>query len=167
MVRLWTQKVWVNLLRINCVSLTSSHTRRFGLTVSFRRKLLTLRQLSHGQNICFYFADASARTSSDTASTWCVCGTQKIWVNLLWIIFVLPTSLHTRQFGLTVSFRRSPSSFYESYRMGRSSTSTSLMPQLVQAVILPQHDASAEKDQPAALSSVHNPTLDRVWYHAP
>ena len=46
-----------------------SHTQRFGLTVSFRRKLLTLRQLSHGQNICFYFADASARTSSDTAST--------------------------------------------------------------------------------------------------
>ena len=47
------------------------HTRRFAVTVSFRRKLLTLRQLSHGQNICFYFADASARTSSDAAST---CG---------------------------------------------------------------------------------------------
>ncbi|WP_418861834.1 hypothetical protein [Streptococcus sp.] len=45
------------------------HTRRFAVAVSFRRKLLTLRQLSHGQNICFYFADASARTSSDTAST--------------------------------------------------------------------------------------------------
>ena len=55
------------------------HTLRFAVTVSFRRKLLTLRQLSHGQNICFYFADASARTSSDTASTWCVCGTQKVW----------------------------------------------------------------------------------------
>jgi len=32
--------------------------------------LLILRVLSHGQNICFYFADASALTSSDTASTW-------------------------------------------------------------------------------------------------
>ena len=29
----------------NCVLPTNSHTRRFGLTVSFRRKLLTLRQL--------------------------------------------------------------------------------------------------------------------------
>ncbi len=45
------------------------HTRRFAVAVSFRRKLLTLRQLSHGRNIPFYFADASARTSSDTAST--------------------------------------------------------------------------------------------------
>ena len=31
--------------------------------------LLILRVLSHGRNIYFYFADASARTSSDTAST--------------------------------------------------------------------------------------------------
>ncbi|RJU25469.1 hypothetical protein EAI95_01475 [Streptococcus sp. bf_0095] len=30
--------------------------------------LLFLRVLSHGQNIFFYFADASARTSSGTAS---------------------------------------------------------------------------------------------------
>ena len=45
------------------------HTRQFAVAVSFRRKLLTLRQLSHGQNICFYFADVSDRTSSDTAST--------------------------------------------------------------------------------------------------
>ena len=50
---------------------TSSRTQRFAVAVSFRRKLLTLRQLSHGRNISFYFADASARTSSDTAST---CG---------------------------------------------------------------------------------------------
>ena len=41
----------------------------YTLTVSFRRILLTLRQLSHAQIIYFYFADASARTSSDTAST--------------------------------------------------------------------------------------------------
>ena len=47
--------------------------------------------------------------------------------------------LHTQRFGLTVSFRRSPSSFYESYPMGGASTSTSLIPQLVQAVIPPQH----------------------------
>ena len=34
---------------------------------------LTLRQLSHGQNICFYFDDKSSRTSSDTTSTCVVC----------------------------------------------------------------------------------------------
>ena len=74
-------------MKINNASLTSSHTQRFELTISFRRKLLTLRQLypstfgltlSHGRIICFYFANASARTRSDTASTWCVCETQKI-----------------------------------------------------------------------------------------
>lgn len=73
------------------------HTRRFAVTVSFRRILLTLRQLSHGQIVYFYFADVSARTSSDTASTWCVCETQKVWVNLLRINCVLPTSSHTRR----------------------------------------------------------------------
>ena len=51
---------------------------------------------------------------------------------------------HTQRFGLTVSFRRFSSSFYESYPMGGASASTSLIPQLVQAVIPPQHDASAE-----------------------
>ena len=30
-----------------------------------------------------------------------------------------------------------------------------------------RHDAFAEKDPPAVLSSTHSPTLDRVWYHAP
>ena len=80
---------------------------------------------------------------------------------------VLPINSHTRRFGLTVSFRRSPSSFYESYRMGGTSPSTSLMSQLVQVVIRPQHDASAEINPPAGLSSIHNPTLDSFWYHAP
>ena len=73
--------------------------------------------------------------------------------------------------------------------MGRSSTSASLMPQLVQVVIRPQHgafvdskglgnllrisyvsltnlhirrDVFAEIGQPAVLSSIHNLTLDRV-----
>ena len=30
-----------------------------------------------------------------------------------------------------------------------------------------QHGASVEKDPPAVLFSIHSPTLDRVWYHAP
>ena len=66
--RLWDSKGLRNFLMINYVSPTSLHTQRFAVTVSFRRKLLTLRQLSHGRNIYFYFAEASARTSSDTAS---------------------------------------------------------------------------------------------------
>ena len=46
--------------------------------------------------------------------------------------------------------------------MGGASTSTSLMPQLVQAVIPPQRDAFEEIDQPAGLSSTHILILDRV-----
>ena len=75
---------------------------------------------------------------------------------------VLPINSHTQRFGLSVSSRRCPSSFYESYRMGGTSTSTSLRSQLVQAVIPPQHDASAEKDPPAVLFSIHIPILDSV-----
>ena len=48
---------------------------------------------------------------------------------------LLRAEKHSQRFGLTVSFRRCPSSFYESYRMGRTSASTSLIPQLVQAMI--------------------------------
>ena len=51
---------------------------------------------------------------------------------------------------------------YDSYRMGGASTSTSLKSQLVQVVIPPQHDAFAEINQPAGLSSIHSPSLDKV-----
>ena len=65
-----------------------SHTQRFELTVSFRRfpphSTSPIPQgtfstfgltLSHGQIIYFYSADASARISSDTAST-CIASKQ-------------------------------------------------------------------------------------------
>ena len=52
--------------------LTHSAVRTYRIISSV--SLLILQVLSHGPNICFYFADTSARTSSDTASTWCVCG---------------------------------------------------------------------------------------------
>ena len=68
----------------SCVSLTNSRTQRFAVTVSFRRKLLTLQQL---------YPRAPSRPS------------------------VSPC------------------------RMGGTSASTSLISQLVQAVIPPQHDA--------------------------
>ena len=72
-----TIKAFLNPFRSKVFTLlrAEQHTRRFAVAVSFRRKLLTLRQLSHGRNISFYFADASARTSSDTAST---CGASKL-----------------------------------------------------------------------------------------
>lgn len=55
---------------INYQSLTSTlHTQQFAISVLYHRTLLTLLHLSHERNICFYFADKSARTSSDTAST--------------------------------------------------------------------------------------------------
>ena len=81
---------------------------------------------------------------------------------LLRISYVSLTNLHTQRFGLTVSFRRFSSSFYESYPMGGASTSTSLMPQLVQAVIPPQHDASVETNLQAELSSARILILDRA-----
>ena len=51
---------------------------------------------------------------------------------------------------------------YDSYRMGGTSTSTSLRSQLAQAVILPQRDAFVEKDPLAVLFSIHSPILDSV-----
>ena len=66
---------------------------------------------------------------------------------------VSQTSLHIQRSAITVSFRRKLLTLRQLYprapsrpsvspcRMGRSSTSTSLFPQLVQAVILPQHGA--------------------------
>ncbi len=50
----------------------------------------------------------------------------------------------TQRFGLSVIFRRLTSSLYESYRTGRTSTSTLLINHIVQAVILLRHDAFAE-----------------------
>ena len=64
---------------------------------------------------------------------------------------ILPISTHTQRFGLTVSFRRKILTLRQLYprvpsqpsvlpcRMGRTSTSTTLMTQLVQAAILPPH----------------------------
>lgn len=171
-------------MRFSYVSLINSHTRRFAVTVSFRRKLLTLRQLcpkapSRPSVSPCRMGGASTSTSLKSQLVQVVipprhdafvgvqssCGALKrLALKSKSEMFncVLPINSHTRRFGLTVSFRRSPSSFYESYRMGRTSASTSLIPQLVQAVIRPQHGAFVEKDQPAALSSIHSPILDSV-----
>ena len=87
---------------------------------------------------------------------------------------VLPAKLHTQRFAVTVSFRRKLLTLRQLYprapsrpsvspcRMGGTYTSTSLRSQLVQAVIPPQHGAFVETNPPAALSSIHSPSLDRV-----
>ena len=128
----------VNLLRINCVSLTNSHTRRFGLTVSFRRfpssfyESYTPGHLLDLRSHLVTWADHLflLRWSLSSYKQWHRLNMVRLWdskgsVNLLRINCVLPTSSHT------------------------------------------PHDASAEKDPPAGLSSIHSPTLGRVWYHAP
>ena len=53
---------------------------------------------------------------------------------------LLRAKMHTRRFAVTVSFRRKLLTLRQLYH-GRKSASTLLMSQLVQAVILPQHDA--------------------------
>lgn len=69
--------------KLSMLLLEKTHTQLFAVTVSFRRNLLTVRQLyprhlldlrSHLVALVdhlLYFADASARISSDTVST---CG---------------------------------------------------------------------------------------------
>ena len=64
---------------------------------------------------------------------------------------ILPINSHTQRFAVTVSFRRKLLTLRQLYprvpsqpsvlpcRMGRTSTSTTLMTQLVQAAILPPH----------------------------
>ena len=173
----------------NCVLPINSHTRRFAVTVLSRRKLLTLRQLyprapSRPSVSPCRMGWTSASTSLTPQLVQAVippqhdafAGVQSSSGALKHLALkyksemfncVLPINSHTQRFGLSVSSRRCPSSFYESYRMGGTSTSTSLRSQLVQAVIPPQHGASVEKDPPVVLFSIHSPTLDKVWYHAP
>lgn len=78
------------------------------------------------------------------------------------ISFLGTEEAHSQWFGLAVPSHRCPSSFYESYTMGGASTSTSLKPQLVQAEQHTPHDAFAEINPLAVLSSIHSPALGRV-----
>ena len=76
--------------------LEKTHTRRFAVTVSFRRNLLTLRQLSHGRT----FTYTSLMPQVVQAALHIQHGSfvdSKGSPNLLKIICILPTSLHIRR----------------------------------------------------------------------
>ena len=83
-------------MNIKNISLTNSHTQLFGLSVLFRRKLLTLRQLSHGRT----FTSTSLMPQLVQAVLHIQHGVfvdSKGSGNLLRIICILPTSLHIRR----------------------------------------------------------------------
>ena len=89
------------------------------------------------------------------------------------ISFLGTEEAHSQRFGLTVSFRRCPSSFYESYPMGGASTSTSLKYQLVQAVILPRYGAFVDSKGSGnllriscvLLTNLHTPHVLRAFFY--
>ena len=136
--------------------------------------LLLCHSLIDTNTIPFYFSTVSDRKSRSTHSA---VRTYRIISSVSFLI-------------LRVIYPRAPyRPSVSPCRLGRSSPSTSLMPQLVQAVILPQHGASADSkgsgnflrissvlptslhirrdvfveiDPPAGLSSIHSPTLGRV-----
>ena len=80
---------------------------------------------------------------------------------------------HTQRFGICVSSRRCPSSFYESYtprapsrpsvspcRMGGTSASTSLRSELAQVSILSQHETSEHYVCQVNLSVCRNMSIE-------
>ena len=93
-----------------------------------------------------------ARTSSDTASTWCVCGTQKVQ----WTFWGL-TAFYQQTYTLDVIRLWTQKVQWTFLRINCVSLTNSHT----------LHGAFEEINQPAGLSSIRSPTLDRVWYHAP
>ena len=86
---------------------------------------------------------------------------------------LLQAKLHTRRFAITPYRFVVNSLLYGSYRMGGTSPSTTLMPQLVQAVILPQHDAFVDSKGSVnllriscvLLTSLHTPHVLRAFFY--
>ena len=84
---------------------------------------------SHYTLLVFLGVHFIGRTSTSTMllrnshKQWYLLNMMRLWDskgagNLLRISCVLLTSIHIQRFGLTVSYRRCPSSFYESYTPG-------------------------------------------------
>ena len=140
--RLWESKGLGNLLRIICISLINSHTRRFGLTVSFRRKLLTLRQLcprapSRPSVSPYRMGGASTSTSLKSQLVQVVIPPQHDA-----FVGVQSSSGALKHLAL-----KCKSEMFNYVSLTNSHT---------------RHDASAEKDPLAVLFSIRSPTLDRV-----
>ena len=141
------------------VVIATLRTQRFAVTVSFRRfpssfyesytpgHLLDLRShLVAWTDHLILLRWILNRTSSDTASTWCVCGTQNVR-GTFW-----PTSLHIRR---------------DSFVDSKGSVNLLRISYVSLTSLHIRRDASVEINPPAGLSSIHSPPLGRVWYHAP
>ena len=129
--------------------------------------LLILRVLSHGQIIYFYFAEVSTRTSSYTASTWCVCGTQKVRGVQSSSGALKPLALKWKSEILTAFYQQTYTFDVMRLRDSKGSVNLLRINCVLPTNLHTRRDAFAEINPPAGLSSVHSPTLGRVWYHAP
>ena len=126
----------------NCVLPINSHTRRFAVTVSFRRNLLTLRQL---------YPRAPSRPSVSP----CRMGRTSASTSLIpQLVQVVIPPLHDAFAGV-----QSSSGALKHLALKCKS-------EMFNCVLLinshTRHDASAETNPPAVLSSIHNLTLDSV-----
>ena len=126
----------------NCVLPINSHTLRFAVTVSFRRKLLTLRQLH-------------PRAPSRPSVSPCRMGGASTSTSLksqLVQAVILPqrdafVEVQSSSGALKHLALKCKSEMFNCVSLTNSHT---------------QHDASEETDPPAALSSIHSPILDRA-----
>ena len=124
----------------NCVSLTNLHTRRFAVTVSFRRKLLTLRQL---------YPRAPSRPSVSP----CRMGGASTSLKSQLVQVVIPP-----QHDAFVGVQSSSGALKHLALKCKSEMFNCVLPINSHT----RHDAFAEKDPPAELSSIHIPILGRV-----
>ena len=129
--------------------------------------LLILRVLSHGQIIYFYFAEVSTRTSSYTASTWCVCGTQKVRGVQSSSGALKPLALKWKSEILTAFYQQTYTFDVMRLRDSKGSVNLLRINCVLPTNLHTRRDAFEEINQPVVLSSIHSLTLDRVWYHAP
>ena len=118
----------------------NSHTRRFAVTVSFRRKLLTLRQL---------YLRAPSRPSVSP----CRMGGASTSLKSQLVQAVIPP-----QHGASVGVQSSSGALKRLALKYKSETFNCVLPINSHT----QHGASVEKDPPVVLSSIHSPILDSV-----
>ena len=127
---------------LNCVLPINSHTRRFAVTVSFRRKLLTLRQLC-------------PRAPSRPSVSPCRMGGTSASTSL---ISQLVQAVTLPQHDAFVGVQSSTGALKHIALKCKSEMFNCVLPINTHT----RHDAFAEKDPPAGLFSIHSPILDRV-----
>ena len=120
----------------------NSHTRRCAVTVSFRRKLLTLRQLC-------------PRAPSRPSVSPCRMGGTSASTSL---ISQLVQAVTLPQHDAFVGVQSSSGALKHLALKCKSEMFSCVLPTSLRI----RRDASAEKDPLAELSSIHSPTLDSV-----